>query len=128
MQQMVRESTVTLTDIRAAAQRLRDVAVRTPLLSSPTLDKWLGARVLIKAECLQRIGAFKFRGAYNRLVQLSPQQRRKGVVAYSSGNHAQGVAYAAHLLDIPATIVMPAGRPAGEDGRHARLGRHGAHL
>ena len=111
MQQRVRESTVTLTDIQAAAQRLRDVAVRTPLLSSPTLDKWLGARVLIKAECLQRIGAFKFRGAYNRLVQLSPQQRRKGVVAYSSGNHAQGVAYAAHLLDIPATIVMPADAP-----------------
>lgn len=102
---------VTLEHIREAAGRLRDVAVRTPLLNSPALDKWLDARVFIKAENLQRIGAFKFRGAYNRLAQLDERQRQIGVVAYSSGNHAQGVAHAAHLLGIPATIVMPADAP-----------------
>ena len=102
---------VTFEHIRAAGERLRDVAVRTPLLNSPALDARLDARIFVKAENLQRIGAFKFRGAYNRLAQLDRQQRGKGVVAYSSGNHAQGVAYAAHLLDIPATIVMPADAP-----------------
>ncbi len=111
MERMVRESPVTLTQIEAAAERLRGVAVLTPLLHSPALDQWLDARVLIKAENLQRIGAFKFRGAYNRLAQLTPRQRKKGVVAYSSGNHAQGVAHAAHLLQVPATIVMPADAP-----------------
>ncbi len=104
-------SPVTFEHIRAASGRLRDVAARTPLLSSPALDARLDARIFVKAENLQRIGAFKFRGAYNRLAQLSGQQRKKGVVAYSSGNHAQGVAYAAHLLDISATIVMPADAP-----------------
>lgn len=102
---------VTFEQIRAASGRLRDVAVRTPLLHSPALDERLGARVFVKAENLQHIGAFKFRGACNRLAQLNGRQRKKGVVAYSSGNHAQGVAYAAHLLDIPATIVMPADAP-----------------
>ena len=102
---------VTLDHIREAAGRLREVAVRTPLLNSPALDKWLDARVFVKAENLQRIGAFKFRGAYNRLAQLDERQRGIGVVAYSSGNHAQGVAYAAHLLGVPATIVMPADAP-----------------
>lgn len=104
-------SPVTLEHIRAASGRLRDVAVRTPLLNSLALDARLDARIFVKAENLQHIGAFKFRGAYNRLAQLSGQQREKGVVAYSSGNHAQGVAYAAHLLDMPATIVMPADAP-----------------
>ena len=104
-------SPVTFEHIRAASGRLRDVAARTPLLSSPALDARLDARIFVKAENLQRIGAFKFRGAYNRLAQLSGRQRKKGVVAYSSGNHAQGVAYAAHLLDISATIVMPADAP-----------------
>ena len=102
---------VTLEHIRVAAGRMREVAVRTPLLNSPALDKWLDAKVFIKAENQQRIGAFKFRGAYNRLAQLDERQRRTGVVAYSSGNHAQGVAYAANLLGIPATIVMPADAP-----------------
>ena len=102
---------ITLADIEAAAGRLRGVALRTPLLRSAILDRMLGARVLIKAECLQHIGAFKFRGAYNFLSQLSPGQRESGVVAYSSGNHAQGVAYAAHLLGIAATIVMPEDAP-----------------
>jgi threonine dehydratase len=102
---------VTFADIEAAARRLAGVAVETPLIHSPALDERLGAQVLIKPETLQRAGAFKFRGAYNRLVQLSPAERRRGVVAFSSGNHAQGVALAARLLGIPALIVMPADAP-----------------
>ena len=108
---MTSPSSVTFDKIRAAAARLRDVAVRTPLLNSPALDSRLDARIFVKAENLQRIGAFKFRGAYNFLSRLSPAQRAQGVVAYSSGNHAQGVAYAAHLLGIAATIVMPRDAP-----------------
>jgi len=103
---------VTIDDVRAAAGRLAGYAVRTPLLESSALNARAGGRVLIKPETLQRVGAFKFRGAYNRLVQLAPEQRRAGVVAFSSGNHAQGVALAARLLDMPATIVMPADAPA----------------
>ncbi|MBI1200284.1 MAG: pyridoxal-phosphate dependent enzyme [Phenylobacterium sp.] len=104
--------TVTLADVEAAAARLKGVAVETPLIESPALNERLGLRVLIKPETLQRVGAFKFRGAYNRLVQLTPDERRRGVVAFSSGNHAQGVALAARLLGIPALIVMPADAPA----------------
>ena len=103
--------TVTINDIQQAAARLQGVAVRTPLLNYPLLDDMLQARVFLKAENLQHIGAFKFRGAYNRLVQLNNSERARGVVAFSSGNHAQGVAYAARLLDIPATIVMPTDAP-----------------
>jgi threonine dehydratase len=99
-------------DIEAAARRLAGQAVETPLLESPTLNERVGGRVLIKAETLQRIGAFKFRGAFNRLAQLNADERARGVVAFSSGNHAQGVALAARLLDIPAMIVMPADAPA----------------
>jgi threonine dehydratase len=102
----------TLADIEAAAARISGVAVETPLIESPALNERLGARVLIKLETLQRVGAFKFRGAYNRLVQLDAAERRRGVVAFSSGNHAQGVALAAKLLNIPALIVMPADAPA----------------
>lgn len=102
---------VSLADIEAAAARLKGVAVETPLIESPALNERLGLRVLIKAETLQRVGAFKFRGAYNRLAQLSPEERKRGVVAFSSGNHAQGVALAAKLLGIPALIVMPADAP-----------------
>jgi threonine dehydratase len=102
----------TIDDIRAAAERLRGKAVLTPLLESPALNKRLGGRLLVKAETLQRTGSFKFRGAYNALVQFDERQRRGGVVTYSSGNHAQGVAAAAALLGIPATIVMPADAPA----------------
>ncbi len=102
---------VTLADIEAAARRLAGVAVETPLIESPALDERLGARVLVKPEILQRVGAFKFRGAYNRLVQLDAGQRRRGVAAFSSGNHAQGVALAAQLLGIPAVIVMPSDAP-----------------
>ena len=102
----------TIDDIRAAAERLRGKAVLTPLVESPALNKRLGGRLLVKAETLQRTGSFKFRGAYNALVQFDERQRRAGVVTYSSGNHAQGVAASAELLGIPATIVMPADAPA----------------
>ncbi len=102
---------VSLADIEAAAARIAGVAVETPLLESPALNARVGRRVLIKAETLQRVGAFKFRGAYNRLVQLTDAERKRGVVAFSSGNHAQGVALAAKLLGVPALIVMPADAP-----------------
>ncbi|MBR7621652.1 threonine/serine dehydratase [Phenylobacterium sp. 20VBR1] len=103
---------VTLADIEAAAARIKGHAIETPLIESPALNDRLGRRVLIKPETLQRVGAFKFRGAYNRLVQLDAEERRARVVAFSSGNHAQGVALAARLLGIPALIVMPADAPA----------------
>jgi threonine dehydratase len=103
---------VSLADIEAAAERIKGVAVETPLLENPALNERLGLRVLIKPETLQRVGAFKFRGAYNRLVQLTPAERKVGVVAFSSGNHAQGVALAAKLLGVPALIVMPSDAPA----------------
>ena len=99
-------------DITAAAKRLDGVALVTPLLESDAINAATGARVLIKAECLQRTGAFKIRGAYNKISQLTPEQRAKGVVAFSSGNHAQGVARAARILGAPAQIVMPADAPA----------------
>ncbi len=105
---------VTLDDVRAAARRLQDVAHRTPVLTSRTLDALCGARVFLKCENFQRMGAFKFRGAYNRIVQLNQAQRRAGVVAFSSGNHAQGVALASSLLGVPATIVMPEDAPAAK--------------
>ena len=103
---------VTLADIEAAAARIKGHAVETPLIESPALNERLGLRVLIKPETLQRVGAFKFRGAYNRLVQLSADERKRGVVAFSSGNHAQGVALAAKLLGMRALIVMPSDAPA----------------
>jgi threonine dehydratase len=95
------------TDIRAAADRLRGVAHRTPVLTGTALDEIAGLKVFVKAEHFQRVGAFKFRGAYNALAKLPMEARRRGVVAFSSGNHAQGVALAARLLEISATIVMP---------------------
>jgi threonine dehydratase len=101
-------------DVRAAAERLRGIAHRTPVVTSATLDERTGARVYLKAENLQRVGAFKFRGAYNTIAQLSDEQKRAGVVAFSSGNHAQGVALAAKLLGVPATIVMPSDAPAAK--------------
>ena len=99
-------------DVRRAAERLRGVAHRTPVLTSRTLDEAVGATVFCKAEHLQRVGAFKFRGAYNALASLDAPVRERGVVAFSSGNHAQAVALAARLLAVPATIVMPADAPA----------------
>ncbi|OHB35806.1 MAG: pyridoxal-5'-phosphate-dependent protein [Phenylobacterium sp. RIFCSPHIGHO2_01_FULL_70_10] len=103
---------VTLSDIQAAAVRLKGHAVETPLVESPALNDRAGRRVLLKLETLQRVGAFKFRGAFNRLSQLDADQRPRGVVAFSSGNHAQGVALAARLLGMPALIVMPSDAPA----------------
>jgi threonine dehydratase len=105
-------ASVTLADVEAAAGRLKGWAAETPLIESPALNERAGRRVLIKPETLQRVGAFKFRGAFNRLVQLDAAQRARGVVAFSSGNHAQGVALAARLLDMPAVIVMPNDAPA----------------
>ena len=97
----------TFEDVRAAARRLQGHAHRTPVLRSATLDQRLGAQLFFKCENFQRMGAFKFRGAFNALSRLSPEQRRAGVVAYSSGNHAQAVALSAQLLGLSATIVMP---------------------
>jgi len=105
------QQSVTLDDVRAAAQRLRGIVHRTPVLTSRTLDEITGARVFLKCENFQRMGAFKFRGAYNRIVQMTTQERRGGVVAFSSGNHAQGVALACNLLGVPAAIVMPSDAP-----------------
>lgn len=99
-------------DVAAAASRLAGHAAVTPLLESDAVNRLLGGRLLLKVEALQHAGAFKFRGAYNRLSQLTPTERVAGVVAFSSGNHAQGVAAAARLLGIRATIVMPADAPA----------------
>ncbi len=101
----------TFADVEDAARRLEGRAVRTPLLRSDALDEATGGRVFVKAECLQRTGSFKFRGAFNRLCRLSEAERPAGVVAFSSGNHAQGVADAARLLGLPAVIVMPADAP-----------------
>ena len=103
---------ITYDDVAAAAQRLAGVAHRTPVLTSHTADAQTGAQLFFKCENLQRMGAFKFRGAYNALAQFSPEQRRQGVVAFSSGNHAQAVALAARLIGMPATIVMPQDAPA----------------
>jgi threonine dehydratase len=103
---------VRYTDIAAAAERLEGHAHRTPALTSRTVDERTGARVFFKCENLQRIGAFKFRGAYNAMSQLSPEERNRGVLAYSSGNHAQAVALAGKVLGIRAVIVMPVDAPA----------------
>ena len=103
---------IAFSDIESAAARLVGLAVRTPLVESPALNERLGGRVLIKPETLQRAGAFKFRGAYNRLSRLSDDERQRGVVAFSSGNHAQGVALAARIIGCPALIVMPSDSPS----------------
>ncbi len=97
----------TFDDVRAAAQRLHGHAHRTPVLRSATLEQRLGAQLFFKCENFQRMGAFKFRGAFNALSRLTPEQRRAGVVAYSSGNHAQAVALSAQILGLSATLVMP---------------------
>ncbi|MGN6114556.1 MAG: threonine ammonia-lyase [Nitrobacter sp.] len=108
---------VTAADIDAAARVLAPYAVRTPLLSSPALDERLGAKVLFKPEMLQRTGSFKFRGAFNKLSSIPQAARGGGVVAFSSGNHAQGVAAAAKILGMRATIVMPADAPTSKRER-----------
>ena len=98
-------------DVVAAAEQIAGHAVITPLLESPLLNEKLGGRLLVKAECLQRSGAFKFRGAYNRISRFGDEQSKAGVVAFSSGNHAQGVAMVARMLNVPAVIVMPTDAP-----------------
>lgn len=105
---------VTFADVQAAAGRLRGIVHRTPVITSRTLDEQTGATVFMKAENLQRMGAFKIRGAYNRLSQLNERERAGGVVAFSSGNHAQGVALSAQLLNVRATIIMPDDAPAAK--------------
>ncbi|MDH4108065.1 MAG: threonine/serine dehydratase [Gammaproteobacteria bacterium] len=109
-------------DVEAAAERLRGIAVETPLLRSPELDERVGGTVLLKAENLQRTGSFKIRGAYNLMSQLTPEQASHGVVAWSSGNHAQGVAAAGTLLGIRTTIVMPEDAPRAKIENTRRLG------
>lgn len=105
---------IDLDDVRAAASRLDGFAHRTPVLRSRTLDRWTGAEIHLKAECYQRGGAFKFRGAYSRISTLSADERSRGVAAFSSGNHAQAVAIAAGLVGTTATIVMPHDTPAAK--------------
>lgn len=115
----------TFADIEAAAARIAGEAVRTPLLAAPALGARLGARVFVKPENLQRTGSFKFRGAFNRLSALPEKARAAGVVAFSSGNHAQGVAAAARILGMRAAIVMPSDAPAAKiEGTRA----HGAEI
>src|SRR5262245_15292585 len=112
----------TAEDVDAAARRLDGVALHTPLVTSPVLDALTGARVFLKAETLQRTGSFKFRGAYNKLSNIPQSERGGGVVAFSSGNHAQGVAAAARLLGMPAVIVMPSDAPRPKRERTAAFG------
>jgi threonine dehydratase len=102
----------TFADIERAARRIQGVAHRTPVVTSRSADERTGAHLFFKCENLQRAGAFKFRGAYNALASLTPDERRRGVVAFSSGNHAQAVALAGQLLETPRVIVMPRDAPA----------------
>jgi threonine dehydratase len=112
MNDAARPAPVTYDDVAAAAARLEGVAHRTPVATSRLFDELTGAQAFFKCENLQRMGAFKFRGAYNALSQLDADARRRGVVAFSSGNHAQAVALAGQLLGVPRVIVMPADAPA----------------
>ncbi|MBD2450473.1 threo-3-hydroxy-L-aspartate ammonia-lyase [Nostoc sp. FACHB-152] len=109
---MLQNSTVTIDYIKAALARLEGIAHRTPVLTSTTVNDRTHSQVFFKCENFQRTGAFKFRGAYNALAQLSPEQKQKGVITFSSGNHAQAIALAGKLLNIPTTIVMPDDAPA----------------
>lgn len=104
----------TFADVQAASERLKGVAHRTPVLHSTTLNKMTGAEFFFKCENLQRMGAFKFRGGYNALAQFSPEQARRGALAFSSGNHAQAIALSARILGMPAVIVMPQDAPAAK--------------
>src|SRR3984885_4007963 len=113
---------ITLSDLTAAAARIAPVAVRTPLLPFDALSERVGVEVWIKPEMLQRGGAFKFRGAYNFLAQLSPAERARGVIAPSSGNHAQAVALAAKLFGMKAVVVMPTTVTPAKRGGAERLG------
>jgi threonine dehydratase len=122
MTKVVSVPAVTPSDIEEAARVLAPFAVRTPLLSCPALDQRVGGRVFIKPEMLQRTGSFKFRGAFNKLSSIPQEARGGGVVAFSSGNHAQGVAAAAQILNMQATIVMPADAPRSKRERTKGFG------
>jgi len=111
-----------IAEIHAAASRLAGLIVETPLLESPALNERFGGRILFKPETLQRTGSFKFRGAYNKLSSLSAQERSRGVVAFSSGNHAQGVAASAAMFGVKAVIAMPADAPAMKIGNVRAMG------
>ena len=111
-----------LSDIQAAATRIDGIVRRTPLLESARLNDRIGGRLLVKAECLQHTGSFKFRGAYNQFAALDPKTRARGILAYSSGNHAQGVARAAQMFGVPATIIMPRDAPAMKQRNTAEYG------
>ena len=111
---MTSTSLPTYEDVVQAAERILGAAHRTPVLTSRTINEEFGAEVFFKCENMQRMGAFKFRGGYNALSKFSPEQRRTGVVAFSSGNHAQAIALSARILDMPATIIMPQDAPAAK--------------
>lgn len=112
----------TFADVAAAAERLRGVAAHTPMIHHPDLDAAIGGRAFVKCETHQPIGAFKLRGAYNRIALIPEAERAAGVIAYSSGNHAQGVAWAARALGLPACIVMPNDAPPTKLARTRALG------
>src|SRR5919109_5087909 len=113
---------ISLDDVQAAARRIDGVAHRTPVLTSRALDESTGATVFLKAENLQRVGAFKFRGAFNAVASLSPAERARGVATVSSGNHAQALSLAARLHEVPAVILMPDDAPAGKVAATAGYG------
>ena len=112
----------TAADVESAAKKLQGVVLRTPLVRSPVIDEMTGGQVFLKTETLQHTGSFKFRGAYNKLSSIPQEQRAAGVVAFSSGNHAQGVAAAAQMLGMRATIVMPKDAPKPKRDRTAAFG------
>lgn len=112
--EMAAEPLITISDVRAAAGRISGVAHRTPVLTSRTLDQRINATVLLKGENLQRAGAFKFRGAYNKISTLSDDELARGVCTWSSGNHAQAVALASALVGTKATVLMPEDAPAAK--------------
>ncbi|MEQ8658769.1 MAG: threonine/serine dehydratase [Hyphomicrobiales bacterium] len=114
--------TLSLDDILQAQERIAGEAVVTPLINNTHLDSVVGGRVFIKCENLQRTGSFKFRGAYNAIASMSEEERAKGIVAVSSGNHAQGIAEAARMFGVPATIIMPSSAPKIKTERVRRLG------
>ena len=110
---------ITIDDVRAAAERLRGVAHRTPVMRATSLDEAAGAQVWLKCEQFQRAGAFKFRGAYNKIASLSDEQRKRGVIAFSSGNHAQAGALCGKLFSAPTVICMPTDAPSVKVGATA---------
>src|ERR1700737_3308246 len=111
---MTDTSPLQFSEVEQAAARIKGVAHRTPVLTSSTADQMAGARLFFKCENFQRAGAFKFRGAYNAISKFSDEQRRAGVLTYSSGNHAQAIALSAKLAGIRATIIMPHDAPAAK--------------